>query len=303
VKSHPVLEGQVQLDLISLAAGAPFEIEKITTDRAPVPPAGRYPQAVKAGPWIFTAGQIPTDFVETVADAAKVDGNFPFFGRSIKQQTAYILDNIGAVLEAAGSSLDHVVKAYIYLADVTQFQGLDEVWKEYFPDDPPARTVTPALTLFPGVLLEIQVIAVTADGTIKKHTVHTESAPRPAIHQPQAIRAGDLVFLSGLMATDFESAIAPAAQVDANFPFHTSAVEMETDYIFETASAILGAAGSSLANLVRWQAFLSDSKDYAVFLDTARSALGETAPWPTLAETTEHVIPTCRVMIDMTAAV
>jgi reactive intermediate/imine deaminase len=303
VKSLPVTDAQVELDLIGLAADAPFRPEPVNSARAPMPPAGRYPQAVKAGPYIFTAGQIPTDFAHTIAPAAQIDPSFPFFGRSINRQTAYILDNVRAVLEAAGSSLDHVVKAHIFLKDSQYFQGLDEVWRNYFRIDPPARTIVPAETLFPGALLEIQTIAVTAGGPVRKEVVRTDRAPCPPIHQSQAIKAGDLIFLSGLMASDFKSGVAPAAGVDPAFPHHASAIKRQTNYILDTAAAIVEAAGSSLSRLVRWQVFLTDAADFAVFQDTARSRLDRSAPWPTMVETNGLIIPSCRVLIDATATV
>jgi reactive intermediate/imine deaminase len=303
VKGLPITDGKIQMDLICVAGDSAFKREPINTAKAPMPPAGRYPQAVRVGSYIFTAGQIPTDFTDTVAAVARVDSNFPFFSRSIKLQTAYILENIKAVLEASGSSLDHIVKAHIFLKDSADFQGLDEVWRDYFKSDPPALTVVPAETLFPGALLEIQTIAVTKDGPIKKEVVYTDRAPKPTIHQSQAVKAGELVFLSGLFATDFVSAVAPKAKMHPAFPNHGSAIRSETNYIFDNAAAILEAAGSSLDKLVRWQAFMPAASDYAVFQDTARSRLDKTAPWPTMAQTDPLIIPSCRVLMDFTAAV
>jgi reactive intermediate/imine deaminase len=304
VNRLPVKDAQIELDLISVVTDGPYRCEAVNTDRAPAPAAGRYPQAVKAGPYIFTAGQIPTDFVHTVAPPAQVDPRFPFFGRSIKRQAAYILDNIGAVLEAAGSSLDHIVKAIIFLADSRDFQGLDEVWRDYFPTDPPARTVAPATTLFPGGRLEIQTIAVTSAGPVKREVVVTDRAPHPTIHQSQAIKAGDLVFLSGLMATDYESPIAPAARVNPAFPNHAVGMRRQTEYILDTAEAILEAAGSSLGQLVRWQSYLTDFDELPVFQEAARARLDATAPAGTMVETVgELIVPDCRLLIDATAVV
>jgi enamine deaminase RidA (YjgF/YER057c/UK114 family) len=143
---------------------------------------------------------------------------------------------------------------------------------------------------------------VTASGPVRKQVVRTSRAPQPTIHQSQAIRAGEFVFLSGLLPTDFRSALAPGASVDPNFPNHTSAIRQQADYVFDTAAAILDAAGSSLDNLVRWQAFLPQASDMAAFQSTARARLGPAAPWPSLAETAGIIIPACRVLVDITAA-
>jgi enamine deaminase RidA (YjgF/YER057c/UK114 family) len=290
----------IEIDLIAVTKDSPYRREEIETDRAPLPPNSRYAQAVKVGPYVFTAGQLATDFVTAPARAATTDPRFPHFGRSIRLQTAYILDNIRAVLEAAGSSLDNVVQALIYLTDSRDFPGLEEVWREYFPVDPPARAVVPATTVMPGCRLEIQVVAVAPDGHVKKETVRTDRAPMPTIHQSQATKAGDLVFLSGLMATDFKSAIAPAAQVNPAFPNHGSSIKRQMEYIFDTADAILQEAGSSLQQLVRRHNYLTDfAGEMPAFREVTRERLkGVPNASTTIEVASEFIIPACTVLID-----
>lgn len=299
VPEMPVKDAVAQIDIIALSEDALFGCEMINTDKAPMPPGGRYPQAIKAGPWIFTAGQIPTDFTFSVAPAAQIDPNFPYFGRSIKRQTAYILDNIGAVLEAAGSSLAHVVKATVFMPDSSDFQGLDEVWRAYFPKDPPARTVVPARTLFPDARLEINTIAITAEGGLLKETISTAAAPQPTVHHPQAVKAGDFVFLSGLLATDFVAPLAPGASINPAFPHHGVAARREAEYLLQVADTILRAGGSSLHRLARWQAYLSTLDHAGVLQEALRRLAGPGVPVGTVAQAIDQqVVPACSILLD-----
>lgn len=300
IKQLAVKDALIEIDMIAVAKNGGYRPEVVETDRAPVPPNNRYAQAIKAGPYVFTAGQLATDFMTAPAAAAATDPRFPHFGRSITLQTAYILDNIGAVLEAAGSSLENIVKALIYLTDSRDFPGLEEVWREYFPKDPPARAIVPATTVMPGCRLEIQVVAVAPDGHVKKETVRTDRASVPTIHQPQATKAGDLIFLSGLMATDFRSPLAPAARVNPSFPNHGSSIKRQMEYIFDTADTILQEAGSSLSQLVRRHNYLTDfAGEMPAFREVTRDRLqGVPNASTTIEVASELIIPACTVLID-----
>ena len=102
-------------------------------------PLAHYTEAFSVGGLVFAAGQLATDFKIGIPIEASVDPNFPFYGSAIKKQTHFILKNLKRTFEAAGSSLDHVVKAQVFLEDLNDFNAFDEVWKEYFKT-PPART-------------------------------------------------------------------------------------------------------------------------------------------------------------------
>lgn len=117
----------------------------IQTDRAPRP-AGAYSQGIEAGDLIFTAGQIGWD---------PVTGELP---DTIEAQTARAIGNVQAVLEAAGSGLEQVVKTTVYLSDMDDFPAYNAVYTELFPEPRPARSTIGA-HLAHGVLIEIEAIA------------------------------------------------------------------------------------------------------------------------------------------------
>ncbi len=121
----------------------------IATDQAPKA-IGPYSQAVISNGFAFLSGQIPLD----PATGALVSGG-------IAEQTARVLENVKAVLGAAGSSLEQVVKTTVYLKDLSQFSAMNEVFARYFPQNPPARAAIEAARLPRDVLVEIDAIATT----------------------------------------------------------------------------------------------------------------------------------------------
>ncbi len=115
-------------------------------------PVGPYAQAVVAGGFVFASGQIPLD-----PETGKLVAG------EIEAQTARVLDNLRAVLEAAGSSLDRVVRASVYLVDLAVFPRMNAVYARYFSGEaPPARSTVQVAALPLGAQIEIDVVAVLA---------------------------------------------------------------------------------------------------------------------------------------------
>jgi 2-iminobutanoate/2-iminopropanoate deaminase len=121
--------------------------ERIQTDNAPGA-IGPYSQAIKANGFVFVSGQIPTN-PET--------GEFVAGG--IAEQTEQVFKNLKAVLEAAGSSLDQVVKTTVFLADMKEFSGMNEVYAKFFSGAPPARATVAAAGLPRDARVEIEAVA------------------------------------------------------------------------------------------------------------------------------------------------
>jgi 2-iminobutanoate/2-iminopropanoate deaminase len=122
--------------------------EVIATKKAPAA-VGPYSQAIRVGDFVFTAGQLALD----PATGKLVEG-------AIEEQTRQVLTNIAAVLEAAGSSLDKVVKTTVFLEDMGDFRAMNEVYGEFFADEPPARSTVEVAFLPLGAQVEIDAIAV-----------------------------------------------------------------------------------------------------------------------------------------------
>ena len=119
----------------------------IATENAPGA-VGPYSQAIRTDQFVFTAGQIPLD----PATGKLVTG-------PIEDQTRQVLDNIRAVLTAAGTGLDRVVKMTVFMTDFSDFQRMNAVYAEYFPKAPPARSAIQVAALPLGADIEIEAIA------------------------------------------------------------------------------------------------------------------------------------------------
>ncbi len=124
---------------------------RIQTEHAPAA-IGPYAQAIKAGNFIFASGQIPID-PET--------GEFVPGG--IAEQTEQVLKNLAAVLQAAGSSLDQIVKTTVFLVDMKEFAEMNEVYGRFFVTDPPARATVAAAGLPRNARVEIEAVALVSE--------------------------------------------------------------------------------------------------------------------------------------------
>src|SRR5271169_960140 len=122
-------------------------IETVTTDRGPKA-IGPYSQAVRANGFVFLSGQIPLDPMTQQI----VDGN-------VSIQAERVLENLKAVVEAAGSSIQRVVKTTVFLADMNDFAAVNEVYARYFVTHPPARSTVEVSKLPRNVRVEIDLIA------------------------------------------------------------------------------------------------------------------------------------------------
>ena len=119
----------------------------VATPQAPSA-IGPYSQATKFENLIFTSGQIPLN-----TDGELLDGD-------IQAQTKLVLNNLKAVIEAAGSSLDKVLKCTCFLSDMNNFAAMNEVYAKFFDNNPPARSAVEVARLPKDVLIEIEAIAI-----------------------------------------------------------------------------------------------------------------------------------------------
>ena len=125
-------------------------MKKIATDKAPAA-IGPYSQAMQVGNMVYTSGQIPLD-----------PATGEIVGASITEQAERVMQNLAAVLDAAGASFESAVKTTCFLVDMADFAAFNEVYGRYFTSNP-ARSCVAVKTLPKNVLVEVEVIAVTAE--------------------------------------------------------------------------------------------------------------------------------------------
>jgi enamine deaminase RidA (YjgF/YER057c/UK114 family) len=287
-----------EVELVCIIPEPGFEKEGINTDKIPQP-LGGYAPAIRAGDFIFVAGQVPSDFVTGLAPEARVDPNF-WEGNPIDKQARYTLENIKLTLEAAGSSLDNVVKAGIYLRDINDVPRLDRVWREYFPTDPPARMLMPVdSVVVPDARLEITLVALRDGGTIRKEVIHTDRAPEPIFHESQAVRAGDIVFLSSQVAAD-QNGLVAQAHINPHYPFGVNSPAEQMRKIMEHAQAICHAADTDLRHALRLLTMHTDLHDFAYAADIRRGYFPDGQPTTTTVGVSGPLaVPGCTIAADL----
>jgi 2-iminobutanoate/2-iminopropanoate deaminase len=126
-------------------------LTKISTPHAPAA-IGPYSQAIRYGQLLFTSGQIPLD-----------PATGEIVGTDIQTQTHRALQNLQALLESAGSSLDHVIKTTVFLVNMGDFQAMNEVYASYFKNATPARSTVAVAELPRKVQFEIECVALVQD--------------------------------------------------------------------------------------------------------------------------------------------
>jgi 2-iminobutanoate/2-iminopropanoate deaminase len=121
----------------------------VRTEKAPAPFQGApYSQAITAGDLVFVSGQLGLK-----------PGQTEMVGDSIAEQTEQVMQNLAAILEAAGSGLDRLVKTTVFLTNLDDFQGMNEVYAKHVGDEPPARATVEIGRLPSGALVEIEAVA------------------------------------------------------------------------------------------------------------------------------------------------
>ena len=292
-----VKDAKIEIDLIGYVPGA-VECSAVKSDIAQ--PLAAYTEAFRVAGLVFAAGQLPTDFKTGIPAEARTDPNFPFYGSDIKKRTRYVLDNLAKTFAAAGSSLDHIVKAQVFLEDLAEFNAFDEVWKEYFATLPARTTVGTTGLLVKDAMIEIDLIGY-VPGAVECAAVKSD-APQPLANYTEAFRVGDFVFAAGQIPSDYKTGIPPEARTDPAFPFYGSDIKKRTRFVLDNLAKTFAAAGSSLDEVIKAQVFLEDLAEFNAF-DEVWKEYFPTPPARTTVGTTGLLVKDAMIEIDLIAAI
>jgi enamine deaminase RidA (YjgF/YER057c/UK114 family) len=301
-------DARVLIDMITVAEDAEHLLTPVAVSKSPAIAQVRaigwavYSQVLKGGGLVFTRGTAPHNqngpLPETLPNYP-----FPYAFDQVQFQVRYELERLKDLLADAGCTLSDVVRAEIHMPDMTNLAAVDEVWREYFPNDPPARVIVPVPLVIPPMVIETGLVAVDPKGPFKKEVLRAANVPVPRGHESQAIKAGPYVFFSGQMATDYQSGLAPEARVDQNFPFHVSGPRLEAEYILKNVQALCSVAGTSISNLVKRRIHHTDLAD-APRAEAAWKRLGDRLPPTSIIKTAGPLpVPDCSVQYDLIAYV
>ena len=292
-----VKDAMIEIDLIGYR---PDELDCVPVTSDAPQPLANYTEAYRVGGLVFAAGQLPSDFRTGIPAEARTDPAFPYYGSDIKKRTRYVLENLAGTFEAAGSSLDHVVKAQVFLEDLDEFDAFDEVWKEYFSTPPARTTVGTSGLLVKDAMIEVDLIGY-VPGELECAAVKSD-APRPLANYTEAYRLGDYVFAAGQLPSDFRTGIPAEARTDPAFPYYGSDIKKRTRYVLDNLARTFTAAGSSLDEVIKAQVFLEDLNDFNAF-DEVWKEYFPTPPARTTVGTTALLVKDAMIEIDLIGAV
>jgi enamine deaminase RidA (YjgF/YER057c/UK114 family) len=248
--------------MIAVIPGQDYEIDKFTLPGQAISASG-YNPAVAANDFVFVAGNMAFRPDGTLDPKVYVGPGRNWGGETaFRRQVHYVItDRLEPSLRAAGSSLEHSLKAQAYIRGVENFPDFMDVWSQHFHDIPCAITPVPAKAYGNADgMIEINLIALKSVARRRKEVIAT-GIPAAAMYGP-CVRAGELVFPSGLIAVDADGRV-PGTDLASAFDALSLAGQLQGALLMSYLDAVCKAVGVSAANAVRAQYFLSDIRDFA----------------------------------------
>jgi enamine deaminase RidA (YjgF/YER057c/UK114 family) len=182
---------------------------------------------------------------------------------------------------------------------------MEKVWKRWFPHNPPARCVIPYMGLGgKGSRVEIALTLLAKDSPLKIEIVKTSKAPKPFSHEPQAVKVGNLLFLSQQLPCDENGSLIPEGARNPNFPYYGLPSQAQMRYMLKNVAAICEAAGTTLENVVRRACFHDSGEHFAEAMQEWAAHFPERKPCSTtLIIGGPLVVPGAHTLLDLIAYV
>lgn len=309
------VDAVLEVDLTAILTEDHSVRRRISTDDSPKV-LGSYAQGVRVRDWIFLAGATPADHTRTsaaypgavgtaMAPEARIDPNL-WYGSPIERQVEYIMaKKQAAVLEAADSSLERVVKADVYLSHMEEdLRGFHRAWESLFGERAPATTVTPVEGFgSAGSRVEIGIVALAEGSELDLERIHVPSLPPAVGPYPHAVRAGDLLFVSTMIAADERGLVDRARPTAASRNSRPQIID-ELEYCMSSLEAICSAGGTTLDNVLRRKNYFTDVTDLFAADTVMRGTWMDAPPASTnVGVTGPHAVPGARLSMDVVAAV
>ncbi|MFL6799931.1 MAG: RidA family protein [Xanthobacteraceae bacterium] len=252
----------IHTSMIAVVPGANTAIQKISFPGEEISASG-YNPAVVVGDFVFVAGNQALRDNGQLAPGVEIPSFRRWGGQtSFRRQVHYVIkERLEPSLKASGSALEHSLKAQAYIRRLDDFPDFMDVWTQYFRDIPCAVTLVPAKDYSSSESsLEINLIALKNKAGRRKELVDVD-VPALATYGP-CVRAGELVFPSGVMAVGRDTRV-PAAQDGQAFDALNLTGQAQGSLVHAYAEAVCKAVGVDIGNVVRAQYFLTDMRDFA----------------------------------------
>ncbi len=293
----------VNLSMLAVLPGEGREPKPAQPQGVPVPQHSGFIPSLVCGDYVFVAGQMPNNEAMTgLAPKAYRPPNAVWNGTDIRLQTEFLItDRLKPALEAGGSSIKNAIKAQVYLTNINDLPEFIDVWNSYFGENPCALTVvaTKGLALLESII-EINIFGVRDNGKVKKQII--EHKPSAAMRLgPAAVRAGDLLCLSGLYAADDSGVIAEAIASDS-LRYLGAPVQHQMRAILSAAEQICRASGTALDKITRAHHFVNDLSVMYPALRIWQDKLGGApVPFAGVRTPSPMPVPGCDVVVDIWA--
>lgn len=259
---HIVEGSRLNLHAVALATDSAYERVVVRSEDVPDPTDAEHASlAVKAGPFVFCSGFPATDF-ETGLAAANPPG-FPYHGSNARLQAEYVLDNLGEVLHAAGSSLDQGLKVQFYETDLENFPIVDRVWGDRVGVPPTRSSMACRGFLVPGALWVANLIALVPGEGLEKQETRAGIPWHP-------VDAGKANFSPGILAGDwlFTAGQIPVPDITKHewvrspvgLPHYWSDIERQTEFTTDLLRRQLEANGLGLHDVVDARIYLVEPR-------------------------------------------
>ncbi|MBX9845698.1 MAG: hypothetical protein K2Z80_28220 [Xanthobacteraceae bacterium] len=283
-----------------------FEVTHLKHEQLAGRPTSGYSPALTVGDFIFIPGITSLAVGDEprrngVAAAALMTEGAQWAGQPIKLETEFIITKrMVQSLALAGATLDDVVHAQVYLTDPDDYSAFNETWTRHFSKSPPSLDIIPCIPhgLAPhDGKIEINVLAVKPGSAARKSQIDA-GVVTAFMNQPQAVKAGDLLFISGLLAIDRDGLV-PQAAADPSQPHFSSPAEAQAEFIIGNIEKLCEAAGTSLSNVVRILQFHTDLAEfYPVYKVWERRLGGRPVPFSAIEVPSPLPVPGATVMIE-----
>jgi enamine deaminase RidA (YjgF/YER057c/UK114 family) len=283
-----------------------FEVTHIKHEALAGRPTSGYSPALTVGDYIFIPGITSLAIGDEprrngVASAALMTEGTQWAGMPIKLETEFIISQrMVQSLALAGARLEDVIHAQVYLTDREDYSAFNEAWQKHFKNSPPSLDIIPCiphgLAPYDGKI-EINVIAAKPGSAAQKRAIDAGVVTAFA-NQPQAVKSGDLLFISGLMAIDRNGLVASVAADPRQRHFGSSA-EAQAEVIIGNIKKLCEAAGTSLANVVRVLQFHTDLAEfYPVYKVWERHLGGRPLPFSAVEVPGPLPVPGATILIE-----
>ena len=289
----------ISASLLAVVPGGGREPKRVAAPQVTAPVWSGFVPAVKSGDFVFIAGQMARGADGNADARAHVPPHSRWGGYEIRRQTEYLVrEKFVPALQAAGSSLANAVKAQVYLRDCDDTPHFLEVWNAHFGARQCALTIVPTkdFGLVPGNI-EINLVALTDTGRTRKQVIDGCIAAEMTFGAA-AVRAGDLLLCSGMMAVDSAGPIA-GIRAGEGLRYFGSAAREQMQYIVDAIGTICAAGGTTIENVVRIHQFHADLAEFYPMHRPWQEALGGApVPFTAVRVPAAMPVPECSVIVD-----